>query len=141
MAPFSVHTHEHYGVVSLPSPQSRSICWKINPDGTKQEEIRCSSHVETPQNKGQSRAGWELRVGWEGKASNRPCLGRTGMGYWGDPTESDFRLQPSPLPSGGGSVLKPSCDFPYLILSRRLETDAEMQTRNYFNCKSKNPFL
>lgn len=88
-------------------------------------------------------AGQGGSYGWGGteRPATVPVLGRTGTGYWGDPTESDFRLQPSPLPTGGESVLKPSCDFPYLILSRRLETDAEMQTRNYFNCKSKNPFL
>ena len=85
MAPFSVHTHEHYGVVSLPSPQSRSIYWKINPDGTKQEEIRCSTHMETPQSKGWSRAGWELRVGWDGKASDHPCAGKDRDGVLGRP--------------------------------------------------------
>lgn len=128
---------EHYGVVSLPFPQSRSVSWNINPDGTKGEEMTCPRHVETLESK--SRGG---RNRWDRKSSKHPCAGKDQDRVLGRPDGVWLQAQAKPPPlSGGESGLKPRSGFPYLILSRKLETDAEMQTRNCSHCKCKNPFL
>ena len=135
MAPFSVHIYEHYGVVSLPFPQSRSVSWNINPDGTKGEEVTWPPQVETLESKSQGG-----RNRWDRKASKHPCAGKDQDRVLGRPAGVWLQAQAKPPPlSGGESVLKPRCGFPYLILSRKL--DVEMQTRNCFHCKCKNPFL